>query len=370
LNGTSEADVNFRRLMIGRPTERAAQPAENQIDIALLATVMLTRIRYVLLALFLGAIPATSFGFVEITIAPPVLPVYEQPPCPGDGYIWTPGYWAYGDDGYYWVPGVWIEPPRIGVLWTPGYWGFVGNVYAWHPGYWAPHVGFYGGINYGFGYGGVGFFGGEWQGDVYRYNTAVTRVDTTVVRNVYVNNTVINNSNTATRASFNGTGGVTAQPTAEEQKVSQEQHIAATTAQRNHEQSALHDRNQSASANNGQPKTTALTSTKATEPTRLNKGGVNQNEPKATPKATASAPKAESKTINKEPVNRSKNKSELKQEQTVEPKAHENKVNPQANHPKEPSGPRHEAVKPTENKASPKPHGEKRSNEKGEKSKE
>ena len=42
---------------------------------------------------------------VAVTIAPPELPVYEQPICPGDGYLWTPGYWAYGDDGYFWVTG-------------------------------------------------------------------------------------------------------------------------------------------------------------------------------------------------------------------------------------------------------------------------
>src|SRR5258707_8356727 len=117
-------------------------------------------IRPVLLAGLLGMTPLTSFGFVSITIAPPALLVYEQPFCPADGYIWVPGYWAYGDDGYYWVPGVWVEPPRMGVLWTPGYYGFEGAAYTWHEGYWGPHVGFYGGINYGFGYGGVGFIGG------------------------------------------------------------------------------------------------------------------------------------------------------------------------------------------------------------------
>ena len=57
-----------------------------------------------------------------------------------------------GGGGYYWVPGTWVQPPRVGVLWTPGYWGFVGGVYAFHAGYWGPHVGFYGGVNYGFGY--------------------------------------------------------------------------------------------------------------------------------------------------------------------------------------------------------------------------
>src|SRR6201997_4575615 len=112
------------------------------------------------------ASPASAQVAVGISVrsGPPALPVYVQPPCPTEGYIWTPGYWAYGAAGYYWVPGVWVAPPRVGVLWTPGYWGFGGGLYAWHPGYWGPHVGFYGGINYGFGYFGAGFAGGVWAG--------------------------------------------------------------------------------------------------------------------------------------------------------------------------------------------------------------
>jgi hypothetical protein len=31
---------------------------------------------------------------VSIDIAPPALPVYDQPPLPGPGYLWTPGYWS------------------------------------------------------------------------------------------------------------------------------------------------------------------------------------------------------------------------------------------------------------------------------------
>jgi WXXGXW repeat (2 copies) len=326
---------------------------------------MLGKIRYVLLALFLGLIPITSFGFVSITIAPPVLPVYEQPDCPGDGYIWTPGYWAYGDEGYYWVPGVWVEPPRVGVLWTPGYWGFAGSVYEWHSGYWAPHVGFYGGIDYGFGYGGVGFFGGEWQGNVYRYNTAVTRVNTTIVHNTYVNNTVINNSPTANRASFNGTGGVTAQPNAEEQKAIQGQHIQATATQRTHEQSALRDRNQLATVNHGQPSTTALSSVKGSAQTRLNNGRASQTESKG----NENAPKEGAKPNKQEHVGRSTNNHELKQEKPVAPGGHESKTltNTETHHAKEPSGPPHETGKPPEKKAAPKSHSEKRSNEKEEK---
>jgi hypothetical protein len=68
--------------------------------------------------------------FVSINTAPPALPVYEQPPLPAPGFIWTPGYWSYGDAGYFWVPGVWVQPPTVGLLWTPGYWGFAGGVYG------------------------------------------------------------------------------------------------------------------------------------------------------------------------------------------------------------------------------------------------
>src|SRR6202050_5291789 len=111
---------------------------------------------------------------VQIGVAPPEIPVYVQPVCPADGYIWTPGYWAYGPNGYYWVPGVWVLAAEEGYLWTPGYWGFVGGFYVWHTGYWGPHIGFYGGVHYGFGYDGVGFVCGEWRGGAFYYNRAVT----------------------------------------------------------------------------------------------------------------------------------------------------------------------------------------------------
>ena len=195
---------------------------------------------------------------ISVHVGPPALPVYEQPACPGDGYLWTPGYWAYGPVGYYWVPGVWVLPPRAGVLWTPGYWAFAGGAYGWHPGYWGPHVGFYGGINYGFGYTGVGFVGGMWAGSVFRYNTAVTSVNTTVVRNVYVNRTVINNTTVVNRASFNGTGGIVASARPEELAAGREQHFQPTSNQVSHEQAMSHDRNQLNSFNRGTPGTFAM----------------------------------------------------------------------------------------------------------------
>ena len=149
--------------------------------------------RWLLLALLVSLIPASSYAgvFISVGFAPPPLVAYDQPPCPEPGLMWTPGYWAYGADGYYWVPGAWVPAPYEGALWTPGYWGFSTGAYLWHPGYWGPHVGYYGGVNYGFGYMGVGFVGGAWRGRVFAYNTAVVHVNTVVVRNVYVDRTIV-----------------------------------------------------------------------------------------------------------------------------------------------------------------------------------
>lgn len=221
----------------------------------------LFKLRTFLYALLLCALPTSAFAgvFISVGIAPPALPVYTQPPCPGDGYLWTPGYWAYGAAGYYWVPGVWVHPPRVGVLWTPGYWGWGGGVYEWHPGYWGPHVGFYGGVNYGFGYGGVGFVGGVWRGGFFHYNTAVMNVNTTIVHNTYVDRTVIHTS-VVNHASFNGPGGIRAVPTAQERVAMNEQHFQPTANQFAHQQAASQDRNQFASVNHGRPGVTAMNS--------------------------------------------------------------------------------------------------------------
>jgi WXXGXW repeat (2 copies) len=198
-----------------------------------------------------SASPAAAVG-VSIVIAPPALPVYVQPVCPGDGYIWTPGYWAYGTDGYYWVPGTWVLAPEPGLLWTPGYWGWSAGAYIWHVGYWGPVVGFYGGINYGFGYTGVGYAGGYWRGSHFFYNRTVNNVNVTVIHNVY-SKTVVNNTNSS-RVSFNGgRGGTTARPTRAEMAAARERHVASTHAQRQHEHEASTNRAQFASVNHGKP---------------------------------------------------------------------------------------------------------------------
>src|SRR6202041_2695698 len=191
---------------------------------------------------------------VEVTAneAPPPLPDYEQPPCPEDGYMWTPGYWAWGGGGgYYWVPGTWVQPPRVGVLWTPGYWGFVGGVYRFNVGYWGPHIGYYGGVNYGFGYVGVGFAGGRWVGNSFAYNRAVVNVNVSI-HNTY-NETVINRVS-VTKVSYNGgPGGTAAVPSAQERAWAAERHVPPTGAQRQHVQEAFHNPALSARANGGHP---------------------------------------------------------------------------------------------------------------------
>jgi len=203
--------------------------------------------------------------FISVNIAPPALPVYVQPPMPAEGYIWTPGYWAYGDDGYYWVPGVWVLAPEPGLLWTPGYWGYAGGIYGWHAGYWGPHVGFYGGVNYGFGYGGIGFFGGEWRGGHFFYNSAVVNFGGVHVTNVYVNREVVVNNTivNANHVAFNGPGGVVRGPSPEEARFASERHVEPTPMQQQHFQAAAQDRSQLASVNHGRPATPAASSPEA-----------------------------------------------------------------------------------------------------------
>jgi len=214
--------------------------------------------RSILPALLLLVLPAISMAQVGINIsvnlAPPELPVYEQPAIPDDGYLWTPGYWAWnGDDrDYYWVPGTWVLAPQPGYLWTPGYWGSSGGVFLWNEGYWSTQVGFYGGVNYGFGYGGSGFEGGYWQGGHLFYNRSVVNVGTTNITNVYTK-TIVNNI-TVNRVSYNGgSGGVQARPTATELAAAHAQHLLPTAAQQQHEQAARSNPALHASTNHGNP---------------------------------------------------------------------------------------------------------------------
>ena len=214
-------------------------------------------IRTLLFAFVVLVMSSASFGQVRISVSfgPPALPVYEQPLCPGEGYIWTPGYWAWSDDDgdYYWVPGTWVLAPQVGYLWTPPYWGWNEGRYVFYEGYWGPHIGFYGGINYGFGYFGNGFEGGRWDNGHFFYNRSVTNVNVTTIHNVY-NTTVVNNTTTINRVSYNGgNGGVSARPTPQQEEAMRDRHIPPAAAQTQQVQAARGNPELRASRNQGKP---------------------------------------------------------------------------------------------------------------------
>ena len=220
--------------------------------------------RWLLLAVLLPLVPASQARagvFISVGFAPPILPVYVQPDCPEPGYMWTPGYWGYGPDGYYWVPGAWVPAPYYGALWTPPYWGWQGGLYVFHSGYWGRHVGYYGGVNYGFGYMGVGFVGGAWHGREFAYNRAVVHVNERVIHNTYIDRTVVER-NTVVRDSrvaySGGPGGINHAPTSEERSFMHEQHMAPTAVQRGHMEAARGDHSNYFNANHGQPQHAAF----------------------------------------------------------------------------------------------------------------
>lgn len=182
------------------------------------------------------AAPATSSARVSVGVfvnfGPPALPYYVQPPCPAPGYIWTPGYWAWAPPyGYYWVPGAWVAPPFVGALWTPGYWDRDDDDdgYRWRPGYWSTRVGFYGGIDYGYGYTGNGYHGGYWNHGSFFYNRAVNRIDDRRFAHAYYRG--VDEHFRERHISYHGPGGVEARPARGEFNPSRERRFGPVAEQ-------------------------------------------------------------------------------------------------------------------------------------------
>ena len=214
----------------------------------------------VLVALGMGVAAAPTLSPAQVSIGvsvgfpPPALPIYRQPPCPGYGFIWTPGYWLWDDydQDYFWVPGTWVRPPQVGYYWTPGYWGYRGGDYEFNEGYWGPVIGYYGGINYGFGYNGYGYEGGYWRDRDFYYNRSVNNISNTNITTIY-NRTVINRT-TINNISYNGgAGGIRIRPTPQQLLVARQQHFAPTPIQIQHAQLARSTPILRASANHGAP---------------------------------------------------------------------------------------------------------------------
>jgi hypothetical protein len=157
--------------------------------------------------------------------------------------------------------------PEPGYLWTPGYWAWGGNAYIFHVGYWGPRVGFYGGINYGYGYFGRGYDGGRWDRGRFYYNRSVNNINVTEIHNVY-NTTIVNRS--VTRVSYNGgSGGIRERANAREEAAARERHMGAIAAQNQQVQEARSNRGLRASENHGKPPIAATQ-----RPGAFNGGGV------------------------------------------------------------------------------------------------
>ncbi|MDE3137093.1 MAG: YXWGXW repeat-containing protein [Acidobacteriota bacterium] len=211
-----------------------------------------------MISLTVFAVPVPSLAQVSVGVVvqfgPPALPYYAQPLCPGPGYIWTPGYWAWDPAfGFFWVPGTWVLAPFSGALWTPGYWAWVDadDGFVWYPGYWGPVVGFYGGIYYGYGYTGYGYQGGYWRQGVFYYNRAVNQVNVVNITNVYYSQPTSTNGS---RVSYNGgTGGINARPDSAQLAAQRERRDGPVREQMNQMNDARRDPGQRASYNHGAP---------------------------------------------------------------------------------------------------------------------
>ena len=145
-------------------------------------------------------------------------------------------------------------PPGPGLLWTPGYWALAadGVSYVWTPGYWGPSVGFYGGVDYGFGYYGSGYDGGYWQGGFFFYNSEVHNFGRVHVDHVYGREVP---SIRGPRVSFTGAahGGVNARPGPDEIRAASEPHQPPHALQVQHETRAATIKTAPAAVNHGRP---------------------------------------------------------------------------------------------------------------------
>lgn len=189
---------------------------------------------------------------LTVTLEPPLLPAYAQPALPEDGMLWAPGYWEYGADGYYWVPGTWVQPPAAGLLWTPGYWRWNDGSYVWSDGYWDREVGYYGGVNYGYGYVGNGYQGGYWSSGRFYYNRSINNLGHSGVRNVYTR--AVTGAPRGAHVSYNGgAAGTRAHPSPTQVSHANGAHEGGTAAQSAHRDAAAHDHGMLVSVNGGHP---------------------------------------------------------------------------------------------------------------------
>lgn len=85
-----------------------------------------------------SALSAPAFGQIQIYIGTPPPPIrYEAPPpMPGEGFVWTAGFWEPHGPHYRWVPGRYVRAPYPGAHWTPARYEHGDKGWRMHQGYW------------------------------------------------------------------------------------------------------------------------------------------------------------------------------------------------------------------------------------------
>jgi WXXGXW repeat (2 copies) len=74
---------------------------------------------------------------VFLQIGPPAPLAVVAPVAPAPyGYVWQPGYYAWGGAAYRWVPGVWSRPPFSRAAWVAPRWGYGPRGWSFARGYW------------------------------------------------------------------------------------------------------------------------------------------------------------------------------------------------------------------------------------------
>jgi hypothetical protein len=96
------------------------------------------RLLPVIAAATLIALPVTSQARVniDVDIGPPAA-IYEAPPPPRAGYVWTPGYWNWdaGHHQHVWRQGQYVRA-HPGEHWVPHEWVEHGGRYRLSDGHW------------------------------------------------------------------------------------------------------------------------------------------------------------------------------------------------------------------------------------------
>ena len=77
-------------------------------------------------------------SMVEVMQAPPPPQQEVQPPSPGAGQVWVPGFWQWNGSRHVWAAGHWTPPPQPNMAWDPPRWENQGGKYAFIEGRWHP----------------------------------------------------------------------------------------------------------------------------------------------------------------------------------------------------------------------------------------